>query len=378
MTTLLHAIFLISGTAIGAGLVALPLTVVHLGLHLTALLLGCALFVAYRSSMMTIDLCAAKGEASSIVDLSRYHSGNKAAVVSMISFYSLSLALLTVYFSCLTSTLESASCIPKQVILFGCSCALFLALSLKEKLFSQLSTLLVTTLLIIIAACIGQFLFSKNGLSFSRTGNVREVITVIPILFTSFGVQNICANIYGQLNGDKKHIERAFLIGITIPAVIYLVWIVSVLGNVGARDPAFLEKMRQHQVSVGELIVFLCGSTNIAFMSALFQALSLFAITTSAIGIGLGLQKSLDEVLPSSRYGSRLCVCAVPALVCLTVQNAFLKILSFGAMTAVVFVIFMPFYLKRKRGRTNPVGEWIALGAGILVVLCELYQLTVK
>ena len=87
MKKLLNAIFLISGTAIGAGLIALPLTSVNLGTNILVVIIFFMVFVAYKTSMMTIDLNAANGKSASIVDLSRSMSGEKAFIISMISFF---------------------------------------------------------------------------------------------------------------------------------------------------------------------------------------------------------------------------------------------------------------------------------------------------
>lgn len=378
MEKLFNATFLISGTAIGAGLMALPLTVVNVGPNLTVLILVCAVFVAYRSSIMTIELNEAKKEAVSIVDLSRSISGKKAAWISMVSFHTLSLALLTVYFSCMASTLASFCPLHINSIIVGCSLFLFIILSLKDRYFLRLSTMLVATLLTIITSCLLQFYFGKGGGSYSTLAVPKEVMSFIPVVFTSFGVQNICASIHDYLGGNERRIKIAFFVGIVIPAFIYLAWIVSVLGTVSARDAGFFERMRLHQVSVGELIAFLCSSSKIAFMDTVFKTLSLFAIATSAIGIGVGLQKSLGESITSSKYSARFVVCTIPAIVCMTIRDAFLNILSFGAMMAVVFVIFVPFYLKRKLGSPLKLGDWLVLCAGGLIVACEAAQIFMK
>lgn len=375
MERILHAVFLIAGTAIGAGLVALPLTAVHMGLGIMTAVLVIAVFVTYRSSMMTIELNEANGGSASIVELSRKFSGEKAAWVSMASFYALSFALLTVYLSCIASTLESFLNISRNGVIVGSGAFLFLVLSLKNRFFTRLSTLLVASLLVMILACVSQFATNQTSLSFQASPTLNDWMILIPIVFTSFGVQNICANIYSHLNGNKKQIKKAFLLGICIPAIIYLVWIASVLGTALTRDASFFEQMRQNQVSVGELIAFLCSSSRSASTELLFQGLSLFAIITSAIGIGLGIQTSLQEVVPFSPLGVRALVCGLPAVVCFTVQNAFLKILSFGGMIAVVFVIFMPFYLKKRTKMKMGIEDFLCLSAGILVVLCEAIQL---
>lgn len=272
MERLLNSIFLISGTAIGAGLIALPLTSVNLGMGIVVSAVCFAVFYAYHSSMMTINLNRINKKPASIVDLSQNLSGSKTCLISMISCL-LPFSLLTAYFSGVASTLSSYLGISNHIIVIGCSVIMFIILNLKYSLFSRLNSVLVTMLLIIIVSFI-IFVCTQhmtnittlreiNNLILPRTGSIglKEITLFLPIILTSFGVQNICHQVYEDLNGDPKKIKIAFLIGVLIPALLYTGWIFGVFENILARDVTFFEKLQQHQVSVGELIEFLCASS---------------------------------------------------------------------------------------------------------------------
>ena len=99
MKKLLNAIFLVSGTAIGAGLIALPLTAVNLGMTVTTFIIALMIFIAYQSSMMTIDLIEHHKKSVSIVKISKEIGGKRSFTISLLSFYTLSFSLLTVYFA---------------------------------------------------------------------------------------------------------------------------------------------------------------------------------------------------------------------------------------------------------------------------------------
>lgn len=374
---LLNAIFLISGTAIGAGLIALPLTAVNFGVGISTAIICLAIFITYQSSMMTIDLNEANQSPASIVDLSRNLSGKKAFLISMASFYALSFSLLMVYFSGIASTLCSFFDLNNNVVVIISSLALFGVLNLKYSQFSKLNSSLVIILLAIIVTFIFQMQTVKTTktVSYEPQINLKEIATFLPIIFTSFGVQNICSNIYEHLNKNRKQIQRAFLIGILIPALVYIAWTSSVFENIISQDVSFFEKLQNHQVSVGELIKFLCDSSNNVYMEKFFKILSLFAISTSAIGIGLGLKKSIEETITSSSCVASTVVCLIPAIVCITIPDAFIKILSFGGMIATMFVIFVPYYIKRQLGHRMGFGYNLCLVYGLLVVVCEIFQL---
>ena len=381
MKKLLNAIFLISGTAIGAGLIALPLTSVNLGTNILVAIIFFMVFVAYKTSMMTVDLNVANGKSASIVDLSRSISGEKAFIISMISFYTLSFSLLSVYFSGIANTLSSFFDFNDNFIIIICGFLLFFILNLKYSAFSKLNSILVVSLLMIISSAIIQIHTKETSIMTSvyvvpQSISASEIIAFLPIIFTSFGVQNICPHIFESLNKDRGKIKIAFLIGILIPAVVYIIWNSCVFENILAGDVQFFQKLQNHQISVGELIQFLCKSSENMYMEIFFKILSLFAIITSAVGIGLGLKKSIEESVTSSKYMASAVVCGIPVALCMAVPNAFINILSFGGMIATVFVIFVPHYLLKKRLKQRmDFGDDLCLVFGVMIVLCELARL---
>ncbi len=107
MKKLLNSIFLISGTAIGAGLIALPLVAINIGSIISSIVILFMAFLAYQTSLMIIDLNIKRNTSYSVMELSKMLSGNTAFTITSLSFYILSFSLLTVYFSGIASLLCS-------------------------------------------------------------------------------------------------------------------------------------------------------------------------------------------------------------------------------------------------------------------------------
>ncbi len=378
MKKLLHAIFLISGTAIGAGLIALPLTAVNLNMTTLFVVVAFMIFFAYRSSMMTIDLIELHKKSASIVELSKKMAGRNEFLISLTScFYTLSFSLLTVYFAGAADSLGAFLNLDINFLIPICALLLFAILGLKTHVFSKINSVLVVILMVaIVSSMINILTKTTNYQQIPASFNCSEIFTFLPIIFTSFGVQNVCPNVYEYLDGDRKKINLAFFVGILIPAVVYVAWISCVFQNVLATDVNFFQKLQEHQVSAGELTKFLCESSNSAYMENFFKILSLFAIATSAIGIGVGLLKSIREIINSSHKTASAIICVVPALSAILIPNAFINILSFGGMIATVFVIFMPYYLLHKNNREE-LADIICLIFGIIIVICEIAQMLI-
>ena len=370
MKKLLNATFLVSGTAIGAGLISLPLTAVNLGIA-AVIITVIMIFVAYRSSMMTIELNTRNGQAASIVELSRKFSGSTAFAITLASFYILSFSLLTVYFFAIASSLNAFFAVDERLVALICGAVLFVILGLNVRLFSSINSALVIALLVIVVVAMCKIGISSLEAHGFTSIKFSEIPAFLPVILTSFGVQNICANVYGYLNGDKRKIRYSFLLGILIPAAIYIGWNYCVFKNVLSTDVDFLHRLQAHQVSVGELIKFLCESSKDAYIEVFLEGLTLLAIITSAIGMGAGLLKSIrTSIIPQKNISSAI-VCLIPVILAITVPNAFINVLSFGGMIATTFVIFVPYYLLQKR----TLGDLFCLLFGATVVLCELLRI---
>ena len=373
MKKLVHSVCLIFGTCVGAGLVALPMMAVHLGIPLSAIIIAAMVYIAWRSSMMTVDLNALHQSPSSIVQLSDVYSGKKAFSITMASFYLLSFSLLTVYFSCVSDTVNTVCHLGQTMGVLVCGLGLLGLLSLKTRVFSQLNTIFVGLLIVVIAIAIFQTRTDWHGMVAGGSVKFNDLLAFFPVIFTSFGVQNVCHTVYGYLDGNKRKISLAFFIGVLVPAIVYIAWIVCVLQTIASNDGSFYQRLQAHEVSVGELISFLCDCSHYKSLVFFLKTLTLLAVITSAVGIAIGLLQSMKELMSDKL--ARLLVCVVPVVINLTISNVFLKILSFGGMVATVFVFFMPYYLLKKQGQKLTIGEHVCFLFGVVVVLCELKQL---
>ncbi|MDR0695476.1 MAG: hypothetical protein LBF56_01730 [Holosporales bacterium] len=376
MRKFLSSVFLISGTAIGAGVIALPLSAANLNLIQIVCFIGIGLFVAYHSSCMTIDLNMHVGESTGIAELSKRLSGKWAFAVSIASFYILSFALLSAYFSGITDTIEYCVNVSRPYITLLCGGGLASVLLVRLKMFDKLNALLfVILMLALMVITFVIYNFDVGALINTQFGS-GDISHFIPIVFTSFGVQNICAHVCGYLEMDHTRIKRAFKIGVTIPAIVYIAWILTVLMSIQASDASFLEKVRSHEVGTGELVGFLCRNASLPMVSGIFKLLTFAAMATSAIGIGIGLLDSLRETYIKTKLLATGVVTAVPLLVAILFPHAFISILSFGAMIATVFVVFMPYFLLRRvaKEKTLQLRLVCCVLFAILVVLCELFS----
>ena len=109
--------------------------------------------------------------------------------------------------------------------------------------------------------------------------------------------------------------------------------------------------MKQGGVEVGYMVHQLSGIAQWHYMKLVIWWLSVFAIITSVIGIGMGLINSWMSLLAQRieiKYQKSIAILlsfAPPLIIALIIPDAFIKVLSFAGMILVIIAIILPLYL---------------------------------
>ena len=369
MKSFIHATALVIGTAIGAGFLALPLSGAHLSVPLIILATLVSVFVTYRSSVMAVDLNEFYQSPASLDKLCRMHVGKTIFVVAVTSLYLLSLSFLTGYFACFSDMLCAFLPVNRSLGIIASACGLFLILSLQTRWFSNLNSLFVFAFLAAILLILFQIATRCSSGMIETQTNLRELPCFLPVLFASFTMQTVCPYIYNNLGGRRRQVRLALLLGCLIPGLIYALWMICVL-KTASQEPAFWQRLRAHEVSVGELIAFLCDTLPYASVGTILKTVTALGVVTSAIGYGVGLLQSLQNVLP--KPSARFIICFLPAVINLFAPNLFIHVLTFIGMISAVFTIFVPYYLTVRYMKQRSLSGLFCFLFGLTVVICEI------
>ncbi|KAF2597744.1 hypothetical protein F2Q68_00007532 [Brassica cretica] len=163
--------------------------------------------------------------------------------------------------------------------------------------------------------------------------NFEAVPMSIPIIALSFVYQNVVPVLCTDLEGDLPKVRTAIVLGTAIPLGLFLVWNAVILGSftdtgVAAEkmiDP--LQQLRSTSVTVGPFV----------------EAFSLIAIATSYIGFVLGLIDFLSDLLKLQTRQNKpflyLLTLVPPLVLSLLDPEIFFKALDFAG-TYGVLVLF--------------------------------------
>jgi tyrosine-specific transport protein len=227
-------------------------------------------------------------------------------------------------------------------------------------------------------------LFSANYM------NLSVWASLIPVVFTSFGFQVIFHTLTNYCEGNVKMLKRAFFWGSLIPAIVYIIWTCSILSAVNQDNPQFYAQMTAGNTDIGELIQVLSNIAKWQSVQLLVWLISLLAIGTSVLGVGVGLCDSIKGMLSKKIHNEQInhftaaILTILPAyLVVMYVPNAFIAVLGFAGMILAVIAILLPVYLfwQLKTPKlhyaelNNKPLMWISIEVALVVILCEMYNI---
>lgn len=356
------AILLVAGTCIGSGMIALPMVLAKLGLIPSILLMVAIWFIMYYTSLVNLELNLQAGQGLSLGALGKVFSGKTAEFIGTVSLKLLSYSLLAVFIyggsSILQELIASKMAIEYSFDTIATWYALIsIALLLFPiKLIDYFNRFLFVGLLVVVtillAALVITINWSELPLFSEQYSDLSVWMAIIPVIFTSFGFQVIFHTLTNYCKKNVKMLKKAFLWGSLIPAVVYIFWTCSILSVVYQDNPHFYDHMAAGKAEVGELIQVLSGIAKWQSVQLLVWWISLLAIATSVLGVGVGLCDSLKGMLSKKvpNIGLRSILASVttilPAyLVVMYVPNAFIAILGFAGMILAVIAVLLPVYL---------------------------------
>lgn len=356
------AILLVAGTCIGSGMIALPLVLAKLGLIPSIGLMLVIWFVMYYTSLINLELNLQADRGLPLGELGKRFSGPVAEFVGTICLKLLSYSLLAVFIyggSSITQELMASKWGLNYSLERIASCYSLIAMGLlicPIKIIDYFNRLLFMGLLGVVAILIVGLAVSINWTNLplfsTEYADVSTWLALLPVVFTSFGFQVIFHTLTNYCHKNAKMLKAVFFWGSLIPALVYMLWTCSILSVVYHENPGFYDLMVQGKADVGELIQVLSSIAKWQSIQMLIWSISLLAIVTSIVGVGIGLFDSLkgmlSKTMPQGVYRDIVAsaVTIGPAyLAVLYIPNAFISVLGFAGMILAIIAVILPIYL---------------------------------
>ncbi|MFK7825816.1 MAG: amino acid permease [Oligoflexales bacterium] len=350
---ILGSIFLLAGTAIGAAMLALPISTGILGLYPSLCLFVLSWFALLYSAYLFLELTLwSEGEVN-IVTMASIILGPSGKIICWSFYLYLLYALVTAYIAggglVVANFLQAIGFNDISLPLASLGVCLVLGFLVMKgifivDMFNRVFMLVLFCSLISLIAMLSMHIEPNNfkQMSFDFLPNASSVV------ITSFGFHIVIPSLCTYLKHNVSQLKKVLLIGSSMPLVFYIVWEVVTLGTVPIEGSHGLRQAYEQGIPISSLLQFIGADGQEETISILAMVFSLLAIFTSFFGVGVSLIDFLKDGLKLSNDIKSQAICfilgfLVPLVIALLNPQAFLRGLEYaGAFGVVTLLMVLP------------------------------------
>lgn len=366
---------LITGTAVGVGMLALPVATGPGGfIPSIVIYLICWLFMLC-TGLLLLEVCVWMPKDSNLITIASHLLGKTGKgvcwVVYLFLFVTVMIAHVVGGGGIVTEI--SNGYLPQWVsaILY----VIFFApvVYLGAKSVDRLNLFLMLGVAVSYVCFIG---VSAEHVNFNLLSHANwgKAWIALPVLFTAFTYQVIVPTLMNYLNRDVKKVRLCIILGTSIPLAIYLVWELLILGIIPVEGLITAEKLGQNAVMPLKQFV------NSSSLFSIGKAFAFFTLTTSYIALSLAFVDFLADGLKVKKEGLKkvglcLLVFILPTVIGITYPNIFIKALSYagGFSCAILFGLFPPIMAWVGRYQKKYPGKALLFGGRPMLVFLILF-----
>lgn len=373
-----NASFLVAGTCVGGGMLALPVATCITGFYPSILTMGLCWLAMTASGLLLVEVSLALGGNVHIITMNRKLLGPVAKAISWLLYLFISYASLIAYTAGAGAMTESVALNQFDVVLGkSVACTIFgtffgLIVLLGNRYVGRVNTMLFLGAVAAYVGLVGSSVMSVDTTRL-QSSDISSAYLAIPLLLTAFSFQTMVPSLGPYLNGHGPSLRLCVCLGSTIAFVIYLLWQLLVLGVVPLEGTHGLYEAMRSGVPATEPLAHHVGN---AWIGRLADAFAFFALVTSFLGIALGLYDFLEDGLRvKNRVLLGLLVIAPTIFFAITYERVFLIALDtsggFGdSILNGIFPVLMIGVLCRKQ---QLEGLWASWTGKILLALIFVF-----
>ncbi|WP_198435533.1 aromatic amino acid transport family protein [Moritella sp. F3] len=382
---------IVSGTALGGGMLALPLASAGLGFYPAALLIFVNWALMTYTALLMLEIHQHAEQDATLNSLAKNLLGKPgqylATFASFFLFYALCAAYIAGGGSQLTNKIND-----------------FMSLELTPQFGAILLTIIVATVVSIgthSVDLVNRVLFSVKIIVLALTLsllfphveaiNLLEMpvqqgllLSALPVIFTSFGFHGSIPSIVRYVGVDIKTLKKVMICGASAPLVIYLLWQAATQGVLSQTD----------LLANNSLTSFITSLSSVLQQPQVSQSVSVFAdlaLATSFLGVSLGLFDLLSGMMKranstlnsnessstmstdsnSHRMKTALVTFLPPLAFALFYPQGFITALGYAAIALVILAIFLPVAMVTKQRKAQASGYRV-VGGNVTLVLASL------
>lgn len=384
---ILGGILLVSGTTIGAAMLALPIVTGMAGFIPSLVLLVAYWLYMLFTGLLMLEVNLWMNEHTNLITMARKTLGRKGAIVSWVIYlfllYTLTIAYIAGSGPIFLDLIQMSTswALPPWVgalpLLFIFGFFVYRGTRFVDYVNRLLMCGLALTYISIVF-----FLAPHIQLQLLKHQSWSSLGLAVSIVSTSFGYHIIIPTLTDYLKRDSSKLRLVIIIGSAIPLCIYILWELLTLGIIPLEGPQGLLAGYQQGLDSASVLSDHLGHSHLSLITRLF---SLFAIITSFLGVSLSLSDFLADGLNIRKTSQGKVVLYAltfipPLFFTFLDPHAFLHALEYaGAFGVVTLLGLLPvlmvwrgrYYQQRESQFQAPGGKW-ALALAFLISLAVI------
>ncbi|MDM1046503.1 tyrosine transporter TyrP [Myroides sp. 1354] len=357
MQKLIGSILIVAGTTIGAGMLAMPIISANVGFLFMSFILFCIWFAMFYTSVLLVNVYRYNPTSAGFNTLTLKYLGKPGAFITGLSMLTLMYALVSAYIAgggdILRSNLEQLLDLEVSPQL---SAVLFTLIFGGIIVFGtravDYSTKVVFSIKILCLCLVLGLLLPHIELAYLSyiPKSPIPVLATIPIIFTSFGFSVVIPSLVKYLDGNLRQLKWVFFIGSMIPLILYLIWELTILGNI---ESSVFSEILKNNAGLEGLLVAIKEINSSPFIKVAFTIFAAAAILTSFWGVALALNdyiKDLAKDRPKIKHNISAFVLTFlpPILFALFYPDGFVIALGYASISLVVLALIIPMLMLQK------------------------------
>ena len=388
INTKFGSIFLVAGTAIGAGMLALPIASSEIGFFLSMGLFVVIWYAMYLSSLLILETNLRLSPGANIVSMANLSLGVVGKVFASTTYllllYSLNIAYLSAVSDLLHSFLQYFFTVAFNrwsmiiILVMVMTSVVCLGTRLIDKLNRAFFFAMIITFFVLVAT-FGEHIALDN-FTFIQFQGVHKVI---PIITTAFGFHIIIPSIRNYIRSDIHSLKSILFIGSIIPLIVYIIWQIMIFGTLPISGDLGLRAILQggNPITLSDALEHVASNSIIPYILNCF---TFFIIVTSFIGVSLSIFDFLADAIgiskvKSGKFPIALLAFLPPLGFVLYDSTIFFTVLRYAGVLVAILLCILPAlmsYYNRKSSTemlrlTNNIELGLVFVFGIAVIVCE-------
>ncbi|MDH5951060.1 MULTISPECIES: amino acid permease [Vibrio] len=339
---------IIAGTALGAGMLAIPMVLAQFGLLYGTLLMVLICFGTTYAALLLLEATIKAGGGLGLNSIARKTLGKQGQLLTNGLLYALLICLLMAYI------LGAGDLLSKLLSNFGVE----ITATTSQIVFTLLAGAVVASgtgvidklnralFFVMLASLFATMAFLAPSMTQENLMQVTshdhvDLIKTSAILFTSFGFMVVIPTLvsYNHEATDKQ-LRNMVIVGSLIPLVCYLCWLFAVVGNLSE------EQFRSFKNVSDLMAAFEAQSPWVGNVLSTFTGL---ALLTSFFGVAMALFNQNKDMFNQNTAVTYCISFILPLAGSLLAADKFLQVLNYAGIILVFLAVFVPLVMVHKQ-----------------------------